>query len=319
MDISVVIPVYGCKTALPELHRRLTETLIGMKKEYEILLVDDHCPQNSWESIREICESDKRVVGIRMSRNFGQIRAITAGVEHATGNWIVVMDCDLQDRPETIPALYEKAMEGFDAVFVKRAERKDSFLTKLLSRTFYKVYSYFTGGAYDSSLCNFSISRRVVMENYCRMREQNRSFVMFVRWLGFSQTSITAVEDPRFAGKSSYSFRKKMKMATEIITSQSNKPLLFSIRLGFIASLLALIYILYLVFRSVMVGDALIGWTSVIASIYLIGGLLLVAIGVVGLYIGNIFEEVKRRPLYVVSEVLNPTKKEKTIATTKEE
>ena len=316
MDISVVIPVYGCKAALPELHRRLCETLEQITGSFEIVLVDDCCPQNSWESIREICEKDKRVVGIHLSRNFGQIRAITAGVENARGEWVVVMDCDLQDRPETIAKLYEKAKEGYDVVFVKRAERKDSFVTKLLSKTFYKVYSHFTNGTYDSSLCNFSISKREVMKNYCMMREQNRSFVMFIRWLGFKQATIEAVEDARFEGKSSYSFRKKIRMATEIITSQSNKPLLFSIRVGFFVALLALGYIIYLVLRSLIVGDVLMGWTTVVASIYLMGGILLCAVGVVGLYIGNIFEEVKHRPIYVIGEILNPPEKEQTIGAT---
>ena len=319
MDISVVIPVYGCRAALPELHRRVCETLEGMGKEFELILVDDNCPQNSWESIREICEKDSRVVGVHLARNFGQIRAITAGVEQATGEWVVVMDCDLQDRPETIPQLYGKAQEGFDVVFVKRRGRKDGFITTLFSRMFYKVYSHFTNGAYDSSLCNFSISRRIVMENYCRMREQNRSFIMFVRWLGFRQTAIEAQEDARFEGKSSYTFRKKMKLATEIITSQSNRPLLFSIKLGFFLALLSMTYIIYLVIRALAVGDTLVGWTSVIASIYLVGGILLCAVGVVGLYIGNIFEEVKHRPLYVVSEILNPAEKDRTIGETKKE
>ncbi len=319
MEISVVIPVYGCRAALPELHRRLCESLQTITQSFEIILVDDCCPQNSWEAIQEICAKDSRVVGIHLARNFGQIRAITAGVESATGEWVVVMDCDLQDRPETIPDLYAKAKEGYDVVFVKRAARKDSFLTKLLSKSFYKVYNHFTNGTYDSSLCNFSISKRKVMENYCNMPEQNRSFVMFVRWLGFRQTAIEAVEDARFEGKSSYSFRKKVKMATEIITSQSNKPLLFSIRAGFFIALLALGYIVYLVLRAWIVGDALVGWTSMIASIYLMGGILLCAIGVVGLYIGNIFEEVKHRPIYVVGEILNPPEKEKTIAKTKKD
>lgn len=315
MDISVVIPVYGCKAALPELHRRLCETLNQITKSFEIILVDDCCPQNSWESIRDICEKDTRVIGVHLARNFGQIRAITAGVEHASGEWVVVMDCDLQDRPETIAQLYAKAKEGYDVVFVKRAARKDSFITKLFSKMFYKVYNHFTNGTYDSSLCNFSISKRAVMENYCRMREQNRSFVMFVRWLGFRQTAIEAVEDARFEGKSSYNFRKKIKMATEIITSQSNKPLLLSIRIGFFVALLSLGYIIYLVLRSLIVGDILMGWTTVVASIYLMGGILLCAVGVVGLYIGNIFEEVKHRPIYVVSEILNPPEEGKTIGT----
>ena len=305
MDISVVIPVYGCRAALPELHRRLVDTLEGMGKSFEIVLVDDCCPQKSWDEIKEICAGDDRVKGIHLSRNFGQIRAITAGLDNSRGDWVVVMDCDLQDRPEAIARLYAKAQEGYDVVFVKRVERKDSGLTLFLSRLFYRVYSYFTDGAYDSSLCNFSISRRIVIDNYCRMREHNRGFTMFVKWLGFRQTAIEVEGDERFEGTSSYNFRKKLTMAFELITAQSNKPLKLAVGAGFVIALLAFMYLLVLVVRYFVSPGVQVGWTSTIASIYLMGGLILSAIGVVGLYVGNIFDEVKNRPLYVISEILN--------------
>lgn len=229
MDISVVIPVYGCKAALPELHKRLTESLSQITDAYEIILVDDHCPQNSWEEIVKLCQKDKRVKGFHLSRNFGQIRAITAGLDKSKGDWIVVMDCDLQDRPEAIIELYKKAQEGYDVVFARRQERVDSVITKFLSKTFYKVYDYFTDGAFDSSICNFSISKRSVINSYCSMREHNRAFTMFIRWLGFKETAIDLRADARFEGTSSYNLKRKIKMAFEIITSQSNKPLFFSV------------------------------------------------------------------------------------------
>ena len=271
MDISVVIPVYGCRAAIPELHRRLCENLDKIVKSYEIILVDDCCPQNSWEEIKKVCKIDNRVVGIHMSRNFGQIRAITAGLDNSRGDWVVVMDCDLQDRPESIPELYRKALEGYDVVFARREGRKDSALTKFLSRCFYKVYDYFTEGTFDSSICNFSISKRKVIDSYCRMREQNRAYTMFIRWLGFKQTSIEMPADERFEGKSSYDLHKKLKLAFEVITSQSNKPLMFSVKAGFTIAMIALIYILYLIVKYFVVGDNLIGWTSMIASVYLMG------------------------------------------------
>lgn len=305
MDISVVIPVYGCRAALPELHRRLVESLRQITTEFEIILVDDCCPQNSWEEIVKLCEHDRRVKGIHFSRNFGQIRAITAGLDKSKGEWVVVMDCDLQDRPESILELYKKAQEGYDVVFARRVERVDSPVTKFLSRCFYKVYDYFTDGTFDSSICNFSISKRSVIDAYCRMREHNRAFTMFIRWLGFNETAIDLQADARFEGKSSYNLKKKIKMALEIITSQSNKPLLFSIQLGFVISLISFIYILYLVIRAVFIGNVLLGWTTIVASIYLIGGILLAAIGILGVYIGNIFDEAKNRPLYVIAESLN--------------
>lgn len=244
-----------------------------------------------------------------MARNFGQIRAITAGLDKSRGDWVVVMDCDLQDRPETIPELYQKAQEGYDVVFARREGRKDSAITKFLSKCFYKVYDYFTDGTFDSSICNFSISKRKVIDYYCRMREQNRAYTMFIRWLGFKQTAIDMPADERFEGKSSYNLKRKLKMAFEIITSQSNKPLLFSVKLGFVSAFLALIYIIYLVFREIILGDVLVGWTSIVASIYLMGGIILCAIGVVGIYVGNIFNEAKNRPLYVIDECLNAKEK----------
>ncbi|WP_346680104.1 glycosyltransferase family 2 protein [Enorma massiliensis] len=305
MDFSVVVPVYGCRDALPELHRRLVETLEQMGKSFELIFVDDHDKQNSWEEIFRICQQDKRVRGIKLSRNFGQIRAITAGLDNAKGDWIVVMDCDLQDRPESIPELYGKACEGFDVVFAKRVDRKDSALTKFLSKSFYKVYEYFTDGTYDASLCNFSISRRIVIQNYCKLREHNRGYTMFIKWLGFRQTAIELVGDERFSGSSSYSFSKKMNMAFELITAQSNKPLQLSIRIGFVISLIAFAFLTYTVLRQLLFNDGAAGWTSLIASIYLMGGIILAAIGVVGLYVGNIFTEVKNRPLYVIEEDVN--------------
>ena len=309
IDISVVIPVYGCRAAIPELHRRLCESLEKISKAFEIILVDDYCPQNSWEEIQKVCEKDKRVIGIHMARNFGQIRAITAGLDKSRGDWVVIMDCDLQDRPETIPELYQKAQEGYDVVFARREGRKDSAITKFLSKCFYKVYDYFTDGTFDSSICNFSISKRKVIDYYCRMREQNRAYTMFIRWLGFKQTAIDMPADERFEGKSSYNLKRKLKMAFEIITSQSNKPLLFSVKLGFVSAFLALIYIIYLVFREIILGDVLVGWTSIVASIYLMGGIILCAIGVVGIYVGNIFNGAKNRPLYVIDECLNAKEK----------
>jgi dolichol-phosphate mannosyltransferase len=305
MDISVVVPVYGCRAALPELHRRLCETLEKIVREFEIILVDDCCPQNSWEEIVKLCEADKRVIGMHMSRNFGQICAITAGLDKSRGDWVVVMDCDLQDRPESIAELYAKTKEGYDVVFARRKGRKDTAMTKFLSRSFYKVYDYFTDGNYDSAICNFSISDRKVIDAYCRMREHNRAYTTFIRWLGFRQTAIELQADERYEGKSSYNLRRKINMAFSIITSQSTKPLMMSVKAGFLISLLAAIYILYVVLRHLICGDIAMGWTSLIASVYLMGGIILAAIGVVGIYVGNVFEEAKNRPLYVVQECLN--------------
>ncbi len=305
MDISVVIPVYGCPGAVSELYKRLADTLEGMAVSFEIILVDDRCPKGSWEVIRKLCEEDERVVGIHFSRNFGQQRAIGAGLDKSRGDWVAVMDCDLQDRPEFIKDLYEKAKEGYDVVFARRMNRKDSKLTKWFSKQFYKVYSYFTDEEFDGSINNYSISKRKVIDAYCRMREQHPTYTMFIKWLGFKEGFIDLEEDERFEGKSSYNFRKKVKTAIEIISSQSNKPLYFSIGLGFLMSFVALVTIVILLIKYFMEGEFYTGWPSILASIYFVGGILISVVGITGIYIGNIFDEVKARPVYVIDEILN--------------
>ena len=308
MFLSVVIPVYGCKAALPELHRRLTATVEQITQNYEIILVNDACPQNSWEEICKICEKDEKVVGLEMSRNFGQIKAITAGLDYSSGEWVVVMDCDLQDRPEEILRLYAKAQEGYDVVFARRKQRKDSPMKKFVSGCFYKLYSFATDGNYDAALCNFSISRRSVIDAYCSMREEHRAFVMYVKWLGFRQTAIDVEHNERFEGKSGYSFKRRMKMAMDILTSQSDKLLAITAWSGLVIALISFLVMLFFVIRY-FVADIMLGWTSLIAAIFLMGGLTIMCVGVVGLYVGNIFMQVKQRPLYVVRTALNAQKK----------
>ena len=209
------------------------------------------------------------------------------------------------DMNKLFGTLYNKALEGFDVVFAKRVERKDSALTMALSRAFYKVYEYFTDGSYDPSLCNFSIARRAVISQYCSMREHNRGYTMFIKWLGFRQTAIEIVGDERFAGESSYSFRKKLNMAFELITAQSNKPLKFAVNVGFAMSFVALLVLIAAIVQKICVPGIQVGWTSLLCSIFFMGGLILSAIGIVGLYVGNIFTEVKNRPLYVIEKECN--------------
>lgn len=309
MDISVVIPMYGCKAAVRELHQRLVKTLEQITEDFEIIMVNDACPQNSWEVIEEICKEDRRVKGIEMARNFGQIKAITAGLDYSTGDWVVVMDCDLQDRPEEILNLYNKAQEGYDVVFARRANRKDSPLKVFVSKIFYKIYSFASDGNYDPAICNFSISRRVVIDNYCKMRELHRAFVIYVKWLGFRQTAIDVEHNERYEGKSSYNMKKRMKMAGEILTSQSDKLLRFTVSFGFLMTLASFIAIIVLIIRY-FCGNVATGWTSIIATNCLIGGIIIMVVGMVGIYVGNIFMQTKQRPLYVVRQILNDEKEE---------
>ncbi|MCR4923926.1 MAG: glycosyltransferase family 2 protein [Lachnospiraceae bacterium] len=304
MKISVVVPVYGCKKALPELYKRLVKALEKITAEYEIILVNDNCPQNSWEVIENICQKDKHVIGVELSKNFGQMKAILAGLDQITGDWIVVMDCDLQDDPEEIIKMYDKAQEGYDVVFARRAERKDSFLKVFLSQIFYSIYSYATDGKYDSALCNFSISKRQVIDEYLKMKEQHRAFVMYIKWLGFKQTSIDVEHHERFEGKSSYNLKKRIDMALELLTSQSDKILRLFVKIGFLMSVFAFCMIIGLILYK-FVADVSIGWTSIIATILLVGGMIITVLGIIGIYVGNIFIQTKDRPLYVVRQILN--------------
>lgn len=304
MDISIVVPIYGCRAALEELYRRLTESVSKITDDYEIVLVNDACPQNSWEIIEDLCKRDTRVKGVEMARNFGQMKAITAGLDVSKGDWVVVMDCDLQDRPEEIINLYNKAQEGYDVVFARRAQRKDSPLKIFISEVFYKIYSIATDGNYDPALCNFSISKRVVIDNYCKMREIHRAFVMYIKWMGFRQATVDVEHNERYEGKSSYNMKKRIQMAFEILTSQSDKLLKMTVGLGFCMTIVSFLVILGLIINY-FIGGVTAGWTSTIATICLVGGLIILVVGLVGIYVGNIFMQVKERPLYVIRQIMN--------------
>ena len=305
IKMSVVIPVYGCKKALNILYERLTTELNKITKSYEIIFVNDNCPQNSWEEIEKICNKDTKVIGINLSRNFGQMKAILAGLDYSSGEYVVVMDCDLQDRPEEIINLFNKLNEGYDVVFARRKERKDGFLKKIISNIFYKIYSYATDQPYDETLCNFSISKRIVIDNYCKMRETHRAFVMYIKWLGFKQGTIDVQHDKRYEGKSSYNFKKRINMAFDILFSQSDKILKFFAKLGFLITGLSFIYIIYLLIAHFIFKSSVMGWTSLIVAICFMSGMLMIVMGIIGLYIGNIFIQIKDRPLYVIKEIKN--------------
>ena len=305
VDISVVVPVYGCPEALPELHRRLTGTLSGLVESYEIILVDDRCPKGSWAAVSQLAHDDPHVVGIRFARNFGQSHAITAGLDRACGDWSVVMDCDCQDPPEAIAQLYAKALEGYDIVFARRIGRKDSRTTKGLSRAFYSVYSHLADTEVDPTVGNFSIASRRAIDAYLGMREQGRDYSLFMSWVGFEQAFVDIDPEERFGGKSSYTLGKKMALAVESITFHSVKPLKLAVKAGFLLAVLALVAIVVLIIQHFVDPAVPMGWPSLMATLVFIGGLIMVVMGVVGIYVGNTFAEAKRRPLYLVEEVVS--------------
>jgi glycosyltransferase involved in cell wall biosynthesis len=304
IDISVIVPVYKNEPFIDELVSRLKVTLESITHDFEIIFVNDGSPDNSWELIKRNAANDSRVTGIRFARNFGQHTAITAGVDYCTGHWLVVMDGDLQDRPEEITKLYQKAREGYDVVFARRQVRKDNFLKKIISKLFYKILDRLVDGRTDPTVANFGIYSRKVIDYFKKMRERSRFFPLFIRWLGFETAYVVVKHGERASGKSTYTFSKKINLALDTIISMSNKPLKISIKLGFLISFISFLFGLWLIIKYLVWDIPVMGWTSMMVSLYFLGGLLLSMIGVLGMYIGKIYDEAKNRPLYVIDEIV---------------
>ena len=298
--ISVVIPVYKAEKCLNELYDRLKKNLEKISDNFEIILVEDCGGDRSWEIILDLANKDKRVKGIQFSRNFGQHYGITAGIDNCKGDWVVVMDCDLQDRPEEIPRLYAKAQEGYDIVLAKRKNRQHSFLKKLTARLFYEVFNYLADLKYDWEVGNFRIMSRKVVSSFCLIREQLRFFGGLVDWMGFPYNSINVQHDRRLEGKSTYTFSKLWKLAIDTIIAYSDKPLRLSVKIGFMISLLAFMAALYLIIKFILFGSPVTGWSSVMVSLYFLSGIIISILGIIGIYLGKTFDETKKRPLYLI-------------------
>lgn len=304
-DFSIVSPVYACEGCIEELCDRLRATFEGMKARYEIILVCDASPDDSWQRIREIAERDPRVIGLRLARNVGQHAAISAGLEQAHGKWIVVMDCDLQDIPEEIPALYAKVREGFDMVFAQRMERQDTWLKRFSSHAFYRVLGYLTGTRYDASTANFGIFSARAIRAVNTLSERGRFFPLMVRWAGYPATVLPVEHARRVMGNTTYSLGKLLRLAVEIILAYSDKPLRLVAKAGVLFSLFALALVCWSVYRFLHGDVAVAGYTSIMASVWLLGGITIFCIGVVGLYIGRMFNDIKQRPYYTINESVN--------------
>jgi dolichol-phosphate mannosyltransferase len=303
--ISVVSPVYGCSTSIHELYIRLRETLEKISPQFEIILVNDASPDDVWTHISAIARKDQRVKGINLSRNFGQHNAISAGLDYCTGEWVVVLDCDLQDQPEEILKLYEKASEGFDIVLGRRQIRYDNYFKKLRSRVFYFLLAYLTETQQDHTIGNFGIYNRKVIESIHRMKDHIRYFPALVRWVGYRSAAIEIDHAGRKHGETSYSFRKLANLALNTLLSFSDKPLRITVKFGLVISFGSLLIALY-VFLLYISGEVSIsGWTSLILSFWFLSGIIIFLLGLVGLYVGKTFEKVKDRPLYLIKETVN--------------
>jgi glycosyltransferase involved in cell wall biosynthesis len=300
--ISVVVPVYMGEPFLDELCARLSAQLGRISSQFEIILVDDRGPDASWKKIRALSRADPRIRGVQLSRNFGQHNAIAAGLSEVRGQWAVVMDCDLQDRPEEIPRLYAKALEGYDCVLARRAVRNDRWSKRLSSRMFYAVFNYFTEMNYDGTVANFSIISRKVVTELNGMREDFRFFPGLLSWMGFEKAYVDVQHDARSQGESSYTLRKLFRLGTGVILAHSGKPLRLCITAGFSVGAIALLAAVLIVFRALKYGTPVAGWPALIVSIYFSTGAIVFTLGILGLYIDRIFNQVKQRPIFIVRE-----------------
>jgi dolichol-phosphate mannosyltransferase len=298
-ELTVVIPVYGCAGCLDALNERLHASLDPVLDDWDVVYVDDASPDGAWSRLEELAHADPRVRALRLSRNFGQHAAITAGLAESRGRWVVVMDCDLQDRPEEIPKLYRAAIEGHDIVFGKRVSREDPWLRRLATRAYLMVANRFLKLRIDGRLGSFSIISDRVRDAFLTLRDKDRHYLFILYWLGFEHTSVDVGRDARHEGESSYTFPALVRHALDGVFFQTTVLLRWIVYLGFALSLVGVI--LAGVFVAIFfTGNPYPGWTSLAVLLLVVGGFIIMSTGVTGLYIGKIFEQVKERPLYVV-------------------
>jgi glycosyltransferase involved in cell wall biosynthesis len=302
--LSVVIPVYNESSIIDELVKRVRTNVNLITDDYEIIIVDDGSHDDTWNSIENEAKSESRIKGIKFSRNFGHHYAITAGLHNAEGDWVVVMDGDLQDRPEVIPDLYRKAQEGFDVVFVSRQNRPEKLYYRIAQKFFYWILRSLSGIDFDSRQANFSIINKKVVEAFRNFPENARFYGSTIKWLGFKRSYILADHGERYAGKPSYTLRKRVGLASDIILSFSERPLRFAIGLGVVMSTLSLMAGLWIIVGSIKWGFSVLGWASLISTIFFSTGVTLIVMGVLGIYIGGIYNQVKNRPLYVIDKTI---------------
>lgn len=302
--ISFVSPVYKAEKILDKLVDEIQKTMLALDKPYEIILIDDRSPDKSWDVMKTISHKFQEVKIVRLSRNFGQHPAIMAGLTLVKGEWIVVLDCDLQDQPKEVLKLYNKAQEGFDVVLAKRRNRRDSFFKKMTSLLFSKIYSFFTDTKYDNEVANFGIYHSKVIASILEISDSIKFFPLFVKFVGYNSTSIIVEHALREEGNSSYNFSKLISLAFNSIISFSNKPLKLFVKFGLIISLISFLFGLYNIYLTVTNQIEVLGYSSIIVSIWFLSGVIITTIGVTGIYVGKIFDQTKGRPTFIIDEKL---------------
>lgn len=309
IELSVVSPVYCTEALIAKLVGQVRQALAGCVETYEIILVDDGSPDGSWDAISAVCRDHPEVIGLKLSRNFGQHYAISAGLSHSRGERVVVMDCDLQDRPAEIPKLLAKALEGYDVVLARRWLRRDGLLKRFGSWLFYRLLEYLTGTEQDPAIANFGVYHGKVIKAINAMPETIRYFPTMVRWVGFRTTKLDVEHAARSEGKSSYSFGKLFNLASDICLAYSDKPLRIVVKIGFVVSCIGFLFATLVLYKAIRGQIEVLGYASLMVSIWILAGLTIMITGIVGLYVGKSFEGVKRRPAFIVDECLNAGKR----------
>ncbi|NWF98310.1 MAG: glycosyltransferase family 2 protein [Nitrospirae bacterium] len=308
-EFSIVIPVYNEQENIPELYKRLTEVmdkLCASRKlsadYYEIIMVDDGSTDDSWNIIKNLHHNDRRVKGINFSRNFGHHIAITAGLDYVKGRTVILMDGDLQDPPEEIPKLYERFQEGFDLVYGIRQKRNDSLFKILTSKLFWWILRKFSGVEMPKDQTMLRILSKRLVESVRQMRESARFVHGIMAWVGFNSTNVEIRHNPRNKGKSKYNLPKMFKLAFHAVTSFSAIPLKLASYLGFMSSFLSFMIGLYFLYKKLFLNIPVPGYASIIVSVFFVGGIQLLVLGIMGEYIGRTYHEVQHRPLYIIKE-----------------
>lgn len=306
MLLSIVSPCYGAPTLLKELARQLSAVASRITQDYEIILVEDASPDNSREIISEICKEDRHVKGVFLSRNFGQQPAINAGLDVSQGDWVAVIDCDLQNPPSSIYDMYQKALEGYDIVYASRQNRPDNYFMTQGSKLFNRMMSFLTGIKQDETVAEFVIYNRKVINAMKQMEDYVRYYPLMTQWVGFKSTSVQVAHNERTDGKeSSYSIKKRIELGVTTSIAFSTKALHMIVYFGLSISLIAIILAIGLAVDFLMTGIDVSGWFTLFVSMWFVAGIMIMVMGIVAIYIGNIFMEVKHRPSYIISDILN--------------
>lgn len=302
-ELSIVVPIFNEEPIITELHQRLSSAAKSISPNYEIIFVNDGSKDNSLIAIHRLSELDKNCYYINFSRNFGHQLAVTAGLDVARGEAVVIIDGDLQDPPELIPQMYEKYKEGYDVVYAKRKQRKgESIFKKLTAKMFYRILQKITNINIPLDVGDFRLIDKKVVKALKLMPEKNKFLRGQIAWLGFSSTHVLFDRDQRKHGKTGYTFSKMMHFAMDGITSFSDKPLQFVSKLGFFISIISFLIILYACYSHFVLNQTITGWTSLIISSMFIGGVQLISLGVIGAYVSRINKNVQNRPLYIIEK-----------------